>query len=216
MNRIHMTISFPFVLLKLKYRGETLISSLEVGAQEFWGSLRGSLFIELLQYTLARAAETLMTHVSPSSSSLCFDWLELQRWHAPAASASLKALILHSKLFNSHIKTCKIWLRPRWRSASFVSMQTLAGDNRCCGEWRLIYSHGLWVFQQNRTITWTREGALEEPGPVAGERGSTPPVTTSSLMFAASLENEHSRDANPERCANLLDLNCLSPTVSTW
>lgn len=107
-------ISFPFVLLNLKYRGGTLqISSLEVGAQELRGSLRGSLFIESLRRTLARAGETLMTHVSPSSSSLCFDWLELQRWHAPAASASLKALILHSKLFNSHIKTCKIWLRPR-------------------------------------------------------------------------------------------------------
>lgn len=95
-----------------------------------------------------RAEETLMTHVSPSSSPLCFDWLELQRWHAPAASGSLKALILHSKLFNSHIKTCQIWLRPRWRSASLVSMQTLAGDNRCCGEWRLVYSRRLWVFHR--------------------------------------------------------------------
>lgn len=55
-----------------------------------------------------------------------------------------------------------------------------------------------------------REGELEEPGPVAGERGSTPSVTT------ASLENQRSYDANRERLANLWDQICLNPTVSTW
>lgn len=74
---------------------------------------------------------------------------------------SPKALILRSKLFNSHIKTCKISLWPRWRSASFFWRQTqemivAKGGGGSDASHSCI--HTCVGFKQNWTIVWIKTG----------------------------------------------------------
>lgn len=85
--------------------------------------LWSSLFIEPLQLNSGpsrRKRSWLMFHPVQAHCAL-IGWNYCTGMH-PLISP--KALILRSKLFNSHIKTCKILLRPRWWSASFFWTQT--------------------------------------------------------------------------------------------
>lgn len=147
-KKLHWTFLIShWHFLNVKYRFQFLSS------QAFNWDLKdcglwSSLFIEPLQLHSGpsrRKRSWLMFHPVQAHCAL-IGWNYCAGMHPLIGP---KALILRSKLFNSHIKTCKILLRPRWRSASFFWTQTqeMIVTKR---EWRVrcvpfTYSHMCWV-----------------------------------------------------------------------